>query len=192
MTGENPLYCRGSSFLLLSRAAEAAGAAVGFGELSDLRQGDLGELADHHLRDAIARTDGEVVAAEVEEDHLDFAAVVRVHRAGRVRYRDMVLGCPAAAGANLRLISGRQFNGEPGGDDRPGERFDLDIRAGAQIVARIVAVRFDRQESFTAGHEFDFYFRHGFLHFALSSLIRFCSKYTIRRLRSQGANDPPS
>ena len=183
---------RVGEILSFSGAAEAAGAPVGFGQFGDFRQRDFREFADHHLRDAVARVDGKNIAPEIEQDHFDFTAIVRIYRAGRIGHSDVVFRRPAAAGTDLRLVSRQQFHCETGGDDRAGQRFEFDIHAGTQVVTRIIAMRLDRQESFTTGHKFDFDLRHGFLHFALSSSIRFCSKYSIRRFRSYGANDPPS
>src|SRR6185369_6732883 len=61
-------------------------------EVVPLDKGDGAHRRHHHLGDAVAAPDLENLVAEVDQDHLDLAAIVGVHRARRIEHRHAVLG----------------------------------------------------------------------------------------------------
>src|SRR4029079_191720 len=85
--------------------AEAARAAHGFAQLLDLVE--LGERDGgwNQLGDAVATTDGEGLAAMVDHDNLQLAAIIAVDGAGRVGNGDSVLERQAGTGTNLDFIA---------------------------------------------------------------------------------------
>src|SRR3984957_14854490 len=86
---------------LPSGRTEAAAAALGRGERGHGNQFGLDYLCDHHLCDALAAPDRERRLAMIDQEHADLAAIVGVHRAGRVQHRYAVLGRQTRAGPNL-------------------------------------------------------------------------------------------
>ena len=66
-------------------------------------------LHGHDLRDAVAAADNEGFAAQVDEDDLDFAAVIGVDGAGGIEHHDPVLRRETAARADLHLEARRYF-----------------------------------------------------------------------------------
>src|SRR5512142_1833504 len=96
---------------LPARMPEPACAAGGLAQFVHLDE--LGALAtgEDHLRDALAVPDGERLAAVVDHDDPDLAAVVRVDGARRVHQRDAVPERQAASGSHLRLDAGGDLDG---------------------------------------------------------------------------------
>src|SRR3546814_3544160 len=76
------------------------------------RSGDPRHRRHHHLGDAVAARHRERLAAEVDQQHLQFAAIVAVDGAGRVDHGDAVPAGEAGARPHLRLVAVRQGNGE--------------------------------------------------------------------------------
>ena len=68
-------------------------------------------------------------AAEIDQQHLDFAAVVGIDGAGRVEHGETVLHGEAGARPHLRLDAGGQRDGDAGGNER--------ARAGRQRQRRV-------------------------------------------------------
>src|SRR5512145_2802550 len=90
---------------LLSCMPESAGAALCLGQSGhDLEFGLLDPEKDH-LCDPVAAADRKLLVAEVEEDHPDLAAVIRIDRSRAVQHADAVLQGQPAAGADLALVS---------------------------------------------------------------------------------------
>ena len=92
--------------------SEAAGAAFGVGEL--LHLDDLGLLVAgyHHLGNALAVVDDEVLLREVYQYHANLAAVVGVNGARTVEDGDALLQRQAAAGAHLGFVACGQLHEE--------------------------------------------------------------------------------
>ena len=80
-----------------------------------------------HLCNSHAASDPEGLLAEVDQDDPDLAPVVGVDRAGGVGHGDAVLGGQAGTGPDLGLEARRQGDRDPGRDDAPLQRPDLDI-----------------------------------------------------------------
>ena len=108
--------CRGER-LFFAGVAETAVFADGAVELLDRLPGDVGVGCDHHLSDAVAVVDGEVVFTEVDEDYAYLAAVVGIDSAGGVDDGYAVVEGEAGAGANLAFISLGELHVESGGDE---------------------------------------------------------------------------
>ena len=66
------------------------------------------------------RVDLEDAVAEIDQDHLDLAAIVRVDRARRVEHRDAVPQREAGARPDLALVAGRELQREAGRDQALG------------------------------------------------------------------------
>ena len=90
---------------------------------------------DYELRDAITRRDHVVFAAEVDEQHLELAAVVLVDRAGCVRHGDAVPQRQARTRAYLAFVAGGQRDREAGrhGRARSGCERERRLERGAQV-----------------------------------------------------------
>jgi hypothetical protein len=71
----------------------------------------------------------ECFLTEIDKDDFDLAAVIGVDGAGRVENRDAVFGGEAGAWADLRFVSGRQSDGDAGGDER--------ALAGCELYLRV-------------------------------------------------------
>jgi hypothetical protein len=102
------------------RVPEAASAPARRRELDDLEPAGAGDRRDDQLRDAVAPPDVEVLAAEIDHQHLDLAAVVGVDRARAVRQRHAVAQGEAAARADLAFEAGRDLDGQAGRDQGAG------------------------------------------------------------------------
>ena len=89
------------------------------------------------MRDAFAVFDAEGFVGQVHQDHLDFAAIVGVDRAGRVEYRYAAFRGETAARAHLRFITNRKFEEQARGYERALEGFQLDwcFKKGAKVHA---------------------------------------------------------
>ena len=107
---------------MFPRAAETAGVAFGFCEGIRGFPGDLFVAGDDHLGDAFAGFYGLWLVGEVDDDALDFAAVVAVDRSGRVEHGEAAIDGQAAAGADLRLVAVGQFDEQARRDEGPTER----------------------------------------------------------------------
>ena len=99
--------------VLAAGTAEAAVAACGRGEVLDFFPGDGDDGGDHELGDAVAATDADGGAAEVDEQYLHLAPVVGVDRPGRVEERQAVAVRETAARPDLTLVPGRDGDREP-------------------------------------------------------------------------------
>lgn len=70
---------------------KSAGTALGRACLGDFSHAHLCHRCYDHLGDAHAASNGEILLAEIDEQNLDFAAVIAVDRAGRIEAGDAVL-----------------------------------------------------------------------------------------------------
>ena len=91
----------------------------------------------HHLRDAIARVNVIGLGAKIEQDDSNFTAISRVDGRRRIGHRDRIFQRQTAAGTDLRLITRRQFDSDPGchqarHSGRQSRMFDR-----AQVEARV-------------------------------------------------------
>jgi hypothetical protein len=75
----------------LCRAAEAPGSARGLAQLVDFIELGQRHCGRNELGDALAAADGEGLAAMVDEQDLQFAAIIAVDRAGGVGNADAML-----------------------------------------------------------------------------------------------------
>src|ERR1700722_13888862 len=102
----------------------------------------------------------------IDQDHTDFAAIIRVNRAGRVQHGDPVLQGEPRARTNLRLMARRQRDREPGRHQRAlsggqNQRSLLRHR-GQQIEARGMGALIGRQrQAFAMGQLPDLDFDRG-------------------------------
>lgn len=108
--------------LFFAGVAEGAVFADGAVELLHRLPGYVGVCGDHHLGDAVAVVDGEVVLAEVDEYDSDFATVVGIDGAGGIDDGDSVVEGEAGAGPDLAFISLGQLHIEARGDEGALER----------------------------------------------------------------------
>src|SRR5262245_54508551 len=95
-----------------SRGAETAGPARAFGELRRFQPGDSRYRGHDQLRDALAAADDERLAAEIDQDDADLAAVVGIDGARRVEHGDARLQREAGAWPHLRFESAGQRYGD--------------------------------------------------------------------------------
>ena len=72
----------GDPAALAARRTEAACAARGLVQGSNLDEGRLLMAGDHHLGDAFAAADHERLLSMIDQDDPDLAAIVAVDRAG--------------------------------------------------------------------------------------------------------------
>src|SRR5258706_14546811 len=91
----------------MTRMAETTVAALGPIQIVHFDDLHHRHRYDEHLGDAHPALDDEFFAPEVDQRHLDLAAVVGVDGSGRVDHGDAVPAGQAAAGADLRLVSVR-------------------------------------------------------------------------------------
>src|SRR6185369_15621271 len=94
---------------------ETAGAAAGLVQSGYFLKLHVFHRGHQHLRDAFAAGNAESFLAQVDQEHLDLSAIVRVDGAGRVQAGDAVLGGQAGAGTDLRLEAGGQGDAQAGG-----------------------------------------------------------------------------
>jgi hypothetical protein len=99
--------------------AEARFAALGGREGGDDFPLGLGDRAENHLGDTHARFDKEGLLTEVDEEDLDFAAVVGIDGAGGVEEGDAVMEGQTAAGADLGLPAKGNLQIKAGRDEEP-------------------------------------------------------------------------
>jgi hypothetical protein len=99
--------------------AEAAFIAVGGGEVGDELPLDLSDGAKDHLGDTHTGLYGEGLIPKVDDEDLDFAAVVSVNGAWGVEEREAVVQGEATAGADLGLPARRDFHIEASRDKQP-------------------------------------------------------------------------
>ena len=97
--------------------SETAGAALGVVEARHLV-----ELGAHHrrydeLRNPLAAAHDERLVPRIEQDHLEFAAVVTVDGARRVGQHDAVLQGETAARSDLGFVARRNGDCETGRDE---------------------------------------------------------------------------
>ncbi len=118
----------------MAEAARFARRGIEFAHLAPNRPH---HALDHHLRDALTAFDHDRLGAEVDRDDLDFTAVVRVDGAGAIEQRQSMLQGQPAPRPDLRLEAGRQRERNPGGNQYPLVRRDLDrsIEIGVEIHA---------------------------------------------------------
>src|SRR6185437_8979445 len=147
MTHSGPL--RGTPRLATAGRAEAAFPPRGLVELRRLPPVRLADRRDHQLGDAVAAADGEILLAQVDQDHLHLPAIVGVDGAGRVQAGDAGAQSKARAGPHLRFEAGGQGHGEAGGHRVTAagpEDHRLVLRhGGAQVHARGVRGLVGRQ-----------------------------------------------
>lgn len=101
---------------------EAACTAHGLGHFADFGHAHLRYRRNHHLGNPHAAGDDEILLTEIDQQHLHFAAIVAVDRAGRVEAGDTVLEGKSRARADLRLEACRDLEDEAGRHQRPFSR----------------------------------------------------------------------
>jgi hypothetical protein len=99
--------------------AEAAFIAVGGGEVGDELPLDLSDGAKDHLGDTHAGFYREGFIPKVDDEDLDFAAVVGVNGAWGVEDSEAMMQGEAAAGADLGFPARRDFYIESSRDEQP-------------------------------------------------------------------------
>lgn len=119
--------------------AEAAGAAGGIRGLRDLEDGHLRNGCDHHLGDAHAAFDHEILLAQIGEDDFDLAAIIAVHRSRCVEACNAVLDRKAGAWADLCLKTLGDFEDEAGGHQCAGAGFQSERFVSSNGSAQIHA-----------------------------------------------------
>jgi len=92
----------------------------------------------NQLCDPIATIDRERLITEIEQDDPYLASIVSVDRAGAVQHANAVLEREPAPRPHLSLMSLRDGNSNPGGDELPRSRieYDLTFHGGIEIDAR--------------------------------------------------------
>lgn len=134
----HPLRCakRGWNLSLTAGRAEAAGAASCIGQVAFF-DFDGFVTGDDHLGDAVAFVDLVGLAAEVDEDDFDFAAVAGVNGAGAVGDADGVFEGEAGAGADLRFETGGKLNGKAGRNGLGDVWFEEGVGDGTEVHAGV-------------------------------------------------------
>lgn len=117
-------------FSFFSCTAKPARAAPGIAQRFRFEPRYLFVAGDDHLCDAFAGFDGLWFVGEVNDDALDFAAIIAVDGAGRIEHRESAFGGEAAAWTDLGFVAIRQFDEQPGGDKRPFEGLEYDRFTG--------------------------------------------------------------
>src|SRR3974377_1452972 len=110
----------------LPRGAEAALPSRRAAEVDHKLDQRMLNARHHELGDAIAAADGEWFRPEIDEQHLDLAAIVRVNGAGAIQERGAGFQRQAGARAKLRFEPWWQFEREAGGNERAGAWRKLD------------------------------------------------------------------
>ena len=77
--------------MLLAGGAEAALPALRVGQGVDRDDRNLSDGANHQLGDPVAPADKERLAAMVDQDHHQLAAIIRIDGTGRVEQRHAML-----------------------------------------------------------------------------------------------------
>lgn len=116
---------------------EAACTAHGLGHFADFGHTHLRYRRNHHLGNPHAAGDDEILLAEIDQQHLHFAAIVAVDRAGRIEAGDTVLEGKSGAWADLRLETRRYFEDEAGWHQSPlarSKRQWLGVRHGGTKI----------------------------------------------------------
>ena len=90
--------------------------AACFAQLRDLAKSRLLDGRRHELRNSLAPTHLERLAAEIGEDDLHLATIIVIDRAGRVEAGDAVLQRKSRARTHLDLVSFRNRDREAGRD----------------------------------------------------------------------------
>src|SRR5205807_322970 len=90
------------------------------------------------LRDAVAGADRVRLAAEVQKNDADFAAITRVDGAGRIRHSDGVLQGQTAARTHLRFVTGRRLDSQAGGYQARHAGFQRDVFYRVQVHTGIL------------------------------------------------------
>ena len=112
------------------------------GKRFDALEADGRDGGDDELRDAVAARDAERLAAVIDQDDFDLAAIVGVDRARRVQDGDAVLQREAGARAHLAFEASRDRERDAGGDGVNGAGRDRhlfgcdEVGAAAPAVAR--------------------------------------------------------
>lgn len=117
--------------------AETACATNRFSDLADLGHKHLRHRRDHHLCDPHAAGDDEILLTEIDQQHLHFAAIIAVDRAGRVEAGNAILESKAGAWADLRLEARWDFENEAGWHQSPlarSKRQWLGVRHGGTKI----------------------------------------------------------
>src|SRR5438105_1985396 len=80
-------------------------AAIGCRERGHRNQLRLHDRCDHHLRHALAAPDRERRIAMIDQEDVDLAAIIRIHRARRIQDGHAMLGGKPGTRPYLRFIS---------------------------------------------------------------------------------------
>ena len=119
---------------------ESALAARTFTERVGLDQFGVDDRTDYELRDTVTGPNLDRLVAEIDHEHANLAAKVRVDRAGRIDQGETLGDRTAAARTDLAFVAGRDFEGESSWYGGAGERIE-DQRSGKvrrQIESRSV------------------------------------------------------
>src|SRR6266850_8204168 len=84
---------------------KTAATAVGCRKRCHWNQFRLHNRCDHHLRDPLATPDRKRHVAMVDQEDVDLAAIIRIHRARRIQHRDAMLGGKPGTRPHLRFIA---------------------------------------------------------------------------------------
>lgn len=116
-----PPYCAGA------RRAEAASAARRFVKFRGLPQQDARDGRDHQLGNAGAALDVERRRAVIDDNYANLTAIIRVDRARRVEDSDAMLQRQPRARPNLRFVTARQLQRQPGRHKRARAGIERDL-----------------------------------------------------------------
>lgn len=127
--------------LVLPRAAEAAFAAGGDGEVGSFSKSRVFDFVEDHLGDFFAFfyfVGG--FGVEVDEDDADFAAVGGVYGAGGVEDGEAMLEGEAGLGADLAFVAVGDGHFEAGGDEDALAGLEGVVDGGIKIEAGVAFV----------------------------------------------------
>ena len=91
----------------------------------------------NHLRNALAALNVDRRRAQIDCDHVNFAAIIRIDGSRTVHHRQSLLEREPAAWPDLGFEANRQSNSDPGGNHGPLHRRELPVTLdiGAKIHA---------------------------------------------------------
>src|SRR5512146_391569 len=104
---------------------EAAATTRTWLELRALDQLGARHRSNHELGDSLAGADGDRRVSQVHKQYFNFAAIVGIHRTGRIDDRKAFFERPTAARAHLALEAGGDFQSDSGRDGGAAHRRNL-------------------------------------------------------------------
>ena len=111
-----------------ARRTKAANSACCFIKTCDFRDDGLHGWRENQLRNLRPARHRERLGAEIDENDVEFPAVIGVERAGSIEYRDAEMQREPGAGSNLSFQLRRKGKREPGWDSSVPPRRDDDGR----------------------------------------------------------------